>query len=185
MGKFQVIAEPLPGLLLLQPKVFKDNRGYFVESYNKLDLEETGIKLDFVQDNQAMSSFGVVRGLHYQLPPYAQAKLVRVIKGKILDIAVDIRKSSPTFGQYFAIELSDENFLQLFIPKGFAHGYSVLEDNTIVFYKTDEYYHPEAEGGINVFDPKLNIDWGLAREQIIISEKDKKLPTLDKAKIFD
>jgi dTDP-4-dehydrorhamnose 3,5-epimerase len=185
MSKIQIIAEPLPGLLLLQPKVFSDSRGYFMESYNKKDFEEIGLDVEFVQDNQALSGYGVIRGLHYQMPPYAQTKLVRVLKGKILDVALDIRKNSPTFGQYFIIELSDENFLQLLIPKGFAHGYSVLEDNTVVFYKTDEFYHPEAEEGIYAFDPELGIDWGIPEDKIVVSEKDKKLPNLTNAKIFD
>ncbi len=185
MSKFQVITEPLPGLFLIQPKVFSDERGYFFESYNKKDFSELGINVDFVQDNQAKSSYGVIRGLHYQLPPYAQSKLVRVITGRILDVAVDLRRESPTFGQYFAIELSDENFLQLFIPKGFAHGYSVLSDEAVVFYKTDEYYHPETEGGLNVFDPDLSIDWGISENEAVLSEKDKKQPYLSKAKVFE
>ncbi len=185
MSKFQIIAEPLPGLLLLQPRVFGDDRGYFMESYNSRDFSELGIDVEFVQDNQAKSKYGVIRGLHYQLPPYAQAKLVRAIKGKIIDVAVDIRKNSPTFGQYFAIELSEDNFLQLFIPHGFAHGYSVLSTEAIVFYKTDEFYHPQAEGGINVFDKQLAIDWGIPESKAIISQKDRNLPSLEKAKIFE
>ncbi len=185
MSKINVITEPLPGLLLLQPKVYEDGRGYFFESFNANDFKEIGIKVKFVQDNQAKSKYGVIRGLHYQMPPFAQSKLVRVIKGKIVDVAVDMRKNSPTFGQYFAVELSDENFLQLFIPAGFAHGYAVLSREAIVFYKTDEFYHPEAEAGVNAFDPQLNIDWGISREKAIISEKDKKLPNLENAKTFN
>ena len=185
MGKINIITEPLPGLLLLQPKVYEDSRGYFFESFNSNDFKEIGVKVKFVQDNQAKSKYGVIRGLHYQLPPFAQSKLVRVIKGKIVDVALDLRKNSPTFGQYFSIELSDENFLQLFIPAGFAHGYGVLSREAIVFYKTDEYYHPEAEAGVNIFDRELNIDWGIKPEKAIVSEKDKKWPTLENAKTFN
>ncbi len=185
MGKFRIITEPLPGLKLLQPKVFQDHRGYFVESYNKNDFLEVGINAEFVQDNQAKSVYGVIRGLHYQLPPFAQAKLVRVISGRIIDVALDFRKDSPTYGQYFMIELSEDNHLQLFIPKGFAHGYAVLSQEAVVFYKTDEYYHPEAEAGIYYADTDLNIDWGIAEKDRIISEKDKKLPPFKQAKIFE
>ncbi len=184
MGKIEVIIEPLPGLLLLKPTVFGDNRGYFFESYNKQDFEDLGIFTKFVQDNQAKSKYGVIRGLHYQMPPFAQTKLVRVVKGKILDVALDMRENSPTFGQYFAIELSQDNFLQLYIPKGFAHGYAVLSAEAVVFYKTDEYYHPEAEAGVNVFDSELDIDWGINPKKAIISEKDKKLPNFKDAKYF-
>ncbi len=171
--------------MLLRPKVFEDDRGYFVESYNKRDFLEVGIDTEFVQDNQAKSVYGVIRGLHYQLPPYAQAKLVRVIKGKIIDVALDIRPGSPTFGQYFVIELSEDNHLQLFIPKGFAHGYAVLSDEAVVFYKTDEYYNPQAEAGIYYADPDLGIDWAIAEKDRIISDKDKKLPPFKQAKIFE
>ncbi len=185
MGKIRVIAEPLPGVKLIQPKVFEDARGYFFESYNKMDFFEAGIDTDFVQDNEAKSVYGVIRGLHYQLPPYAQAKLIRVIRGKILDVALDIRKNSPTFGQYFIIELSEENKLQLFIDKGLAHGYAVLSDTAVVQYKTDEFYHPEAEAGIFHADEKLAIDWSIPLDKRIISDKDKKLPRFDEAKYFD
>ena len=184
MGKITLIAEPLPDLKLIQPKVFEDQRGYFMESYNKNDLKEIGINVDFVQDNQAKSSYGVIRGLHYQISPYAQSKLIRVIKGRILDVALDIRRDSPTFGQYFIVELSEDNFLQLFIPKGFAHGYSVLVDNTIVFYKTDEFYNASCEAGIYPLDAQLNIDWGLKENEIVLSHKDKNLPMFSKAKYF-
>ncbi len=184
MGKFQIIAEPLPGLKLLQPRVFEDHRGYFVESYNKKDFLEIGIDTEFVQDNQAKSVYGVIRGLHYQLPPFAQAKLVRVIQGRIIDVALDMRKNSPAYGQYFMIELSESNHLQLFIPKGFAHGYAVLSDETVVFYKTDEYYSPESEAGVYFADPELGINWEIPEKDRIISDKDKKLPPFKQAKIF-
>lgn len=185
MGKFQIIAEPMKGLKLLQPKVFEDSRGYFVETYNKKDFIEVGIDVDFVQDNQAKSVYGVIRGLHYQMPPFAQSKLVRAIKGIILDVALDIRKDSPTFGQYFIIELTEDNHLQLFIPKGFAHGYAVLSEEAIVFYKTDQYYNPEAEAGINLADDSLKIEWNVPEEKRIISDKDRNLPLFKQAKIFE
>ena len=165
---------PLEGLLIVEPKVFKDQRGYFFESYNKKLYAENGITDNFVQDNQSFSSYGVVRGLHYQLNPFAQSKLVRVLQGKIFDVAVDLRKDSPTFGQWFGVELSSENFLQLYIPRGFAHGFSVLSETAVVFYKCDNYYAPDYEEGILFDDPVLNIDWKVPIEKVIVSEKDKK-----------
>jgi len=165
---------PLEGLLIVEPKVFKDQRGYFFESYNKKLYAENGISDNFVQDNQSFSSYGVVRGLHYQLNPFAQSKLVRVLQGKIFDVAVDLRKDSPTFGQWFGVELSSENFLQLYIPRGFAHGFSVLSEIAVVFYKCDNYYAPDYEEGILFDDPVLNIDWKVPIEKVIVSEKDKK-----------
>ena len=148
-----------PGLLIFEPKVFEDNRGYFFESYNQEIFSEEGIEINFIQDNQASSSFGVIRGLHFQLQPYAQTKLVRVLSGNIIDAAVDIRKNSPTYGKAYTIELSAENKKQLLVPKGFAHGYSVISETAEVFYKCDEFYNKESEGGIAWNDPALNIDW--------------------------
>jgi len=158
-------------LLVLQPRVFEDNRGYFFESYNKKALEKL-IKIEFIQDNESLSQKNVLRGLHFQAPPYSQDKLVRVISGSILDIVVDLRKKEKTYGKYFAIELSAKNKKQLFIPKGFAHGFLTLENNTIFSYKCSDYYHPESEECINCFDKYLNIDWKASN--VILSEKDKK-----------
>jgi len=168
----------IEGLLLLEPRVLQDSRGYFFESYRKAHLEEAGSDYDFIQDNQSRSSYGVVRGLHYQRSPHAQAKLVRVIEGNIFDVAVDIRPHSSSYGKWFGVELSAENFLQLLIPAGFAHGYSVLSDHAVVQYKCDQYYRPESEAGIRFDDPELSIDWKIDPEKAIISEKDKKLPYL-------
>lgn len=167
----------IPGILIIKPKIFEDPRGYFFESYNKNKLNDALDDLEFVQDNQSLSGFGTIRGLHYQLAPYAQAKLIRVLQGKIYDIAVDIRQNSPTFGKHFGIELSDENKTQLFIPHGFAHGFSVLSKKAIVFYKTDKYYHKESERGIKYNDPELNIDWKINLSESILSSKDKVLPS--------
>lgn len=167
-----------PGLMIIRPDVFEDKRGYFFESYNYKNLSKEGILFNFLQDNQARSSYGIVRGLHYQLEPYAQTKLVRAIEGKILDVVVDIRKHSPTYGKVFTIELSAENKLQLLVPRGFAHGYSVLSETAEVFYKCDAYYHKEGEGGIRWNDPDLNIDWKIPSEKVILSAKDDKYPLL-------
>ncbi len=168
----------IPGLIIFEPKVWKDSRGYFFESYNENVFYENGITSAFVQDNQSFSTYGVVRGLHYQLPPHAQAKLVRVIAGSILDVAVDIRKGSPTFGQSYSLELSAENKLQLFIPRGFAHGFSVLSETAEVMYKCDTFYNKESDAGISLNDPALNIDWKIPPASRIISDKDKDLPSL-------
>ncbi len=168
----------IPGLLVFEPKVFEDDRGYFYESYNEDVFKQQGIDLKFVQDNQSSSLFGVIRGLHYQLPPYAQSKLVRTISGAVLDVAVDLRKGSPTFGKHYAIELSAENKRQLFIPKGFAHGFSVLSERAELLYKCDALYNKESEGGIIYNDPMLAIDWKIPADKAIISEKDKMLPLL-------
>lgn len=174
-----VIKTDIEGVLIVEPQVFGDERGYFFESYNEERFRaETGLDIRFVQDNESKSRKGVLRGLHFQREPYAQAKLVRVVRGKVLDVAVDIRKGSPTFGKHVAVELSGDNHRQLFIPKGFAHGYVVLEDDTIFQYKCDEFYHPEAEGGIAWNDPEIGIDWLLPESEIILSEKDKNRPTL-------
>lgn len=161
-----------PGLLIFEPKMFEDSRGYFFESYNEKVCKEAGIDIHFVQDNQAKSSYGVVRGLHYQVNPFAQTKFIRVLSGKILDVVVDIRKGSPTFGKVFTIELTAENKWQLFIPKGFAHGYSVLSETAEVFYKCDVLWNKEAEAGISLADADLNIDWKIPVEKRIVSDKD-------------
>jgi dTDP-4-dehydrorhamnose 3,5-epimerase len=166
----------IPGLLIYEPKVFEDNRGYFFESYNERIFKEHGIDFHWVQDNQSSSKYGVIRGLHYQLPPFAQSKLVRVLRGKILDVAVDIRKGSPTFGKSYCTVLSAKNRKQLYIPKGFAHGFAVLSKNADVFYKCDILYNKESEAGIIYKDAELNIDWRIPGKDIIISEKDADLP---------
>ncbi|MBK7560026.1 MAG: dTDP-4-dehydrorhamnose 3,5-epimerase [Chitinophagaceae bacterium] len=168
----------IPGLLIFEPRVFEDSRGYFFESYNEQVFRQEGIDIRWVQDNQSASDYGVIRGLHYQLPPYAQAKLIRVLKGKILDVVVDIRKGSPTFGKTFSVKLSAKNRKQLFIPAGFAHGFSVLSEKAEVMYKCDVFYNKESEAGIIYNDQELKIDWQIPAEQAIISDKDKKLPLL-------
>ena len=172
----------IPGLIVFEPAVFEDSRGYFFESYNEKVFREAGIDLRFVQDNQSSSTYGVIRGLHYQLPPFAQAKLVRVLSGKILDAAVDIRKGSPTYGKTYCLELSAENRKQLFIPVGFAHGFSVLSDKAEVLYKCDQFYNRESDAGIRYDDPTLAIDWMVPEEKRIISDKDKILPRLEECK---
>ena len=166
----------IEGLLVIEPKVFEDSRGYFFESFNQSLFAQHGINCAFVQDNQSKSSYGVVRGLHYQLNPHAQAKLVRVLDGKILDVAVDIRKGSPTYGQHFTVELSSDNKKQLWLPPGFAHGFSVLSETAVVLYKCDQFYNKPAEGGIRFDDPELNIDWKVPHDKAVISEKDQQLP---------
>lgn len=176
----------IPDVILCEPTIFKDGRGYFFESFNKEVFEKfIGCKVNFCQDNEAKSTKGVLRGLHYQLPPFSQSKLVRVISGKVLDIAVDIRKNSSTFGQYVTIELSGENKHQLFVPAGFAHGYVVLSEEAIFSYKVDNYYHRESERGIIYNDSELQIDWKLPFEELIISEKDKIQPAFNKADLFE
>lgn len=167
-----------PGLYLFQPRIFEDHRGYFFESYNERLFHEINISLNFVQDNQASSLYGIVRGLHYQMNPHAQSKLIRVLSGAILDVVVDIRENSPTYGEVFTVELSSENKMQLLIPKGFAHGYSVLSESAEVFYKCDDFYHKGSEGGIAYNDPALNIDWKIAAGKIVVSEKDNNYPSL-------
>jgi len=163
----------LNGLFIIEPKVFSDSRGYFMETYNSYAFKDAGINNIWVQDNQSRSTYGVIRGLHFQTNPKAQAKLVRVLEGKILDVAVDLRKESKTFGEWFSIELSAENKKQLLVPRGFAHGFSVLSENATVFYKCDNLYSPESEMSINVFDKTLNIDWKIEKNEAIISEKDQ------------
>lgn len=172
----------IPGLVVFEPRVFEDSRGYFFESYNEQTFHQNGIALKFVQDNQSWSTYGVIRGLHYQLHPYAQAKLVRVLEGKILDVAVDVRKDSPTYGKHFSIELSAENKKQLFIPAGFAHGFSVLSETASVLYKCDQFYNKESEGGIVYNDPALQIDWRIPQGKEVVSEKDIELPLLADSK---
>lgn len=170
----------IPGLLLIEPEVFGDSRGYFFESFSARKFEQqTGVKTGFVQDNESRSSYGVVRGLHLQTGEHAQAKLVRVVEGRVLDVAVDLRKDSPTFGKYFSIELSGENHRQMYIPKGFAHGFSVLSDTAVFQYKCDEYYAPESEAAIAWDDMELNIDWKIPSEDVVLSEKDRNHPTLN------
>jgi len=167
----------IPGLVIFEPKIFEDNRGYFFESYSEKAFTEAGIDVDFVQDNQSRSAYGVIRGLHYQLNPHAQTKLVRVLSGTILDIAVDIRKGSPTFGQSFSIELSAQNKKQLLVPKGFAHGFSVLSETAEILYKCDAFYNKESEAGIIYNDSFLNIDWRVPAASAIVSDKDQQLPS--------
>jgi len=180
----KAIETKLKGCFIIEPAVFGDKRGYFLESYNKQKFEELiGKTVDFVQDNESFSSKGVLRGLHYQLGEHAQAKLVRVIQGKVLDVAVDLRKESPTFGQHVAVEISAENKKQLFVPRGFAHGFIVLSDTATFLYKCDNLYNKASEGGIIYNDPNLNIDWKLSSESFIVSEKDALLPTLENAKL--
>ena len=171
----EIIKTPIEGLLVIEPRVFKDARGYFVETYNEERYRAAGIDAQFVQDNQSCSSYGVVRGLHFQRPPYSQAKLVCCTVGRVLDVAVDLRKDSPTFSQWFGVELSEDNKRQFFIPRGFAHGFSVLSNQAIFTYNL---YHPEADGGILLNDPNLAIDWKVPEDLRIISEKDTKHPLL-------
>lgn len=168
-----------PGLLVFEPKVFGDSRGYFFESYNQQVFSEEKIEINFIQDNQASSAFGVIRGLHYQLAPFAQTKLIRVLSGSIIDAVVDLRKKSPTYGKAYTIILSSENKKQLLVPKGFAHGYSVISETAEVFYKCDAFYNKESEGGILWNDPSLKIDWQVPSESVMISGKDAMLPLLE------
>ena len=182
----ELISTTIPDVLLLRPRCFRDERGYFMESFNEETFRRvTGLSTRFVQDNEAYSRRGVVRGLHYQLAPHAQAKLVRVVSGRVLDVAVDIRKSSPTFGRYVAVELSAENGLQLYIPEGFAHGYAVLSDEAVFQYKCSDYYHPEAEAGIAFDDPQLAIAWPIPQAEMILSEKDRRHPGFVDAQLFE
>jgi dTDP-4-dehydrorhamnose 3,5-epimerase len=179
----KITTTAIEGVVILEPKVFGDERGYFFESFSQREFEEKVCKTTFVQDNESSSRYGVLRGLHFQKPPHAQAKLVRVVKGKVLDIAVDIRKGSPTFGHHVSIELSGENKRQLFIPRGFAHGFAVLSNEVVFQYKCDRYYVPHSEGGILWNDPALGIDWKLPAEDVILSEKDKKNVLLNELKL--
>ena len=168
-----VIQTYIDGVVIIEPKVFGDNRGYFFESYNDREFKEkTGYDIVFVQDNESKSRYGVVRGLHFQMPPFAQSKLVRVVKGAALDVAVDIRKGSPTYGQHVSVEITEENHRQVFIPKGFAHGFSVLSEEVIFQYRCDAFYNPQSEGALAWDDPDLNIDWKVPSDQVLLSEKD-------------
>ncbi len=173
-----VIHTDIKDVVIIEPRVFKDARGYFFESYSKKEFDEKVRPVDFVQDNESCSAKGVLRGLHFQIPLYAQSKLVRCVKGAVLDVAVDIRKGSPTYGCHVAVELTESNRLQMFIPRGFAHGFAVLSDIAVFQYKCDNFYHPEADGGISVLDPSLGIDWKISVENAILSEKDTKHPLL-------
>ena len=173
-----VIHTDIKDVVIIEPRVFKDARGYFFESYSKKEFDEKVRPVDFVQDNESCSAKGVLRGLHFQMPPYTQSKLVRCVKGAVLDVAVDIRKGSPTYGCHVAVELTESNRLQMFIPRGFAHGFAVLSDIAVFQYKCDNFYHPEVDGGISVLDPSLGIDWRISVENAILSEKDTKHPLL-------
>ena len=174
----EVIKTAIEGVVIIEPRLFNDQRGYFFESFSQREFDEKVRPVHFVQDNESKSSYGVLRGLHFQKPPFAQSKLVRVIKGAVLDVAVDIRKGSPTFGQHVAVELTEDNHRQFFIPRGFAHGFSVLSEEVIFQYKCDNFYAPQAEGAIAWNDPALAIDWRLPEEKVILSDKDKHHPPL-------
>ena len=182
-----IVKTELEGVYIIEPKVFGDARGYFFESYSKERFfQETGYDIDFVQDNESKSSYGVLRGLHFQKGEHAQSKLVRVVQGKVLDVAVDVRKGSPTFGKHVSVELSGDNHLQFFIPRGFAHGFCVLSDEAVFQYKCDNYYAPQSEGAVAWNDPQLGIDWGVPAEDILLSDKDRNHPTLmDAPELFD
>ncbi|MCC8019587.1 MAG: dTDP-4-dehydrorhamnose 3,5-epimerase [Rikenellaceae bacterium] len=180
-----VLQTDIDGVVILEPKIFGDERGYFFESFSERNFNEHICATRFVQDNESRSTYGVLRGLHYQLPPYAQSKLVKVVYGEVLDIAVDIRKGSPTFGRHVSVILTGENHRQFYIPRGFAHGFAVLSDTAIFQYKCDNYYAPDYEGAIIWNDPDLGIDWKLTKDDIILSPKDEKHPRLTEAKLFD
>ena len=164
-------------MVIIEPRVFKDSRGYFFESFSQREFEEKVRKINFVQDNESRASYGVMRGLHFQRPPFTQSKLVRCVKGAVLDVAVDIRKGSPTYGQHVAVELTEDNHRQFFVPRGFAHGFAVLSETAVFQYRCDEFYHPEADGGISILDDSLGIDWRI-KDKAILSEKDTKHPKL-------
>ena len=169
----EVIKTDIEGVVIIEPRIFKDERGYFYESFSQREFEEKVCRTTFVQDNQSKSSYGVLRGLHFQKPPYCQSKLVRCIKGAVLDVAVDIRKGSPTFGKYVAVELTEENHRQFFVPRGFAHGFAVLSEEAVFQYKCDNFYNKESEGSVAWNDPELNIDWRIPFDKVLLSEKDK------------
>ena len=170
----EVIKTDIEGLVIIEPKVFKDARGYFFESFSQREFEQKVRKVNFVQDNESMSSYGVMRGLHFQRPPYSQSKLVRCVKGSVLDVAVDIRKGSPTYGKHVAVLLTEDNHRQFFVPRGFAHGFAVLSETAVFQYKCDNFYAPEADGGISIKDESLSIDWQIPVENAVLSEKDLK-----------
>lgn len=181
----EVLETPIEGVVIIEPKVFGDERGYFFESFSQKEFEEKVCKTVFLQDNESRSSYGVLRGLHYQLPPYTQAKLVRVVKGKVLDVVVDLRKNSVTYGKHVAVELSEDNKRQFFVPRGFAHGFVVLSEDVVFQYKCDNYYAPGYEGGIRFDDPTLNIDWKIPAKDMILSEKDLKHKGFSESFIFE
>ena len=170
----EIIKTAIEGLVIIEPKVFQDARGYFFESFSQREFEEKVRKINFIQDNESMSSYGVMRGLHFQRPPFTQSKLVRCVKGKVLDVAVDIRKGSPTYGQHVAVELSEDNHRQFFIPRGFAHGFAVLSETAIFQYKCDNFYTPQSDEGISILDDSLGIDWQIPTDKVLLSEKDLK-----------
>lgn len=174
----EVIKTDIEGVVVIEPRIFKDSRGYFFESYSKREFDEKVRPVDFVQDNESMSAKGVMRGLHFQRPLYTQSKLVRCVRGRVLDVAVDIRKGSPTYGRHVAVELSEDNHRQFFVPRGFAHGFAVLSDIAVFQYKCDNYYHPESDGGISIADESLGIDWLVDPSEAILSEKDTRHPLL-------
>ena len=181
-----MIETPIPGVLVLEPRIFGDSRGYFFESFSRREFVQKVMETEFVQDNESRSSFGVIRGLHFQKPPFAQSKLVRVVEGAVLDVAVDIRRGSPTFGRHVAGELSGENHRQVFIPRGFAHGFSVLSESVVFQYKCDNFYAPDSEGALAWNDPDLGIDWRIPPEKAILSDKDRRHPRLKDADwLFD
>ncbi len=179
-----ITTTPFKGLYLFEPRVFKDERGYFFESYSSKLWKESGIQMDFIQDNESMSQYGTVRGMHYQLPPYGQDKLIRVTRGKVLDIVVDIRPSEPTYGQSFSVELSQENKKQMLIPQGFAHGFVTLSEEAVFNYKCTNFYSKEHEGYVNPLDESLALDWGIPKEDMIFSEKDRMAPNLGTHKVW-
>ena len=174
----EVIETNIDGVLIVEPKVFEDVRGYFFESFSQRAFEQKVRKINFVQDNESKSVYGVMRGLHFQAPPFAQSKLVRCVRGRVLDVAVDIRRDSPTYGQHVAVELTEDNHRQFFIPRGFAHGFAVLSETAVFQYKCDNFYHPESDGGISILDSSLGIDWRIPTEHAILSDKDTKHPLL-------
>lgn len=174
----EVIKTDIEGVVIIEPRVFKDARGYFFESWSQREFCEKVADIQFVQDNESASSYGVMRGLHFQLPPYTQSKLVRCVRGRVLDVAVDLRKDSPTYGRHVAVELSEDNHRQIFIPKGFAHGFSVLSEHAVFQYKCDNFYAPGHEGGISILDKSLGIDWGIEPGREVLSDKDLKQPLL-------
>lgn len=174
----EAIKTNIDGVFIIEPRVFNDARGYFFESYSERDFNAQVREIHFVQDNESKSSYGVMRGLHFQRPPFTQSKLVRCVKGAVLDVAVDIRKGSPTYGQHVAVELTEDNHRQFFVPRGFAHGFAVLSEEAVFQYKCDNFYHPEADGGISILDTTLGIDWRIPTDKAILSEKDTKHPLL-------
>ena len=174
----KVIETSIPGVVIIEPRIFGDDRGYFFESFSQREFEEKIGHVNFVQDNESMSSYGVMRGLHFQRPPFTQAKLVRCVRGKVIDVAVDIRNGSPTYGKHVAVELTEDNHRQFFIPKGFAHGFAVLSETAVFQYKCDEFYHPESEGGVSILDDSLGIDWNIDIARAVLSDKDTRYPAL-------